>query len=114
MISSSLKNSILALTLSALIATAEARKGAKKSSSSDVPSIATCTSTSPQCCWVVRSWQLMGKTTTVSSTNATACCSMTGVTCDSSNKVRKIVWGSKGLSGSIPAEIGNLVNLTHL
>ena len=30
-----------------------------------------CTSTSPQCCWVKRSWELMGKTTSVSSTSAT-------------------------------------------
>jgi hypothetical protein len=56
----------------------------------------------------------MGQTTTASSTSAIACCSMTGVTCTSSNKVRKIVWGSKGLSGSIPAEIGNLINLVEL
>ena len=72
--------------------------------------VTTCTSTSPQCCWVVRIWKLMGKTTNVSPTSSTACCSMTGVTCDNTNKVRKIVWGFKGLSGSIPAEIGNLIN----
>jgi len=34
----------------------------------------TCDSSSPQCCWVVRSWQQMGKSTSVSSTSSTACC----------------------------------------
>jgi hypothetical protein len=67
---------------------------------------------------------MMGKTTPASHTSATACCSMAGVTCDSSNKVIKIVWSSKGLSGStifsnqlsgsIPGEIGNLRNLQIL
>jgi hypothetical protein len=75
----------------------------------------TCDSSSPQCCTVVRSWQLMGKSTTVSSTNSTACCSpgIPGVTCSGST-ITQIDWFSKGLSGSIPPEIGNLVNLTYL
>ena len=56
----------------------------------------------------------MGKSTTVSSTSSTACCSMTGVTCDSTNKVINITWTSQGLSGSIPASIGNLTSLQIL
>ncbi len=94
---------ILALTLTALIAGVESQ--------------ANCTSTSPECCWVVRSLQLMGKTipTGISSTD-NSCCTvpMTGVTCDSSNKVKQIYWGYKGLSGSIPRSMGKLTSLTHL
>jgi len=84
----------------------------------------TCDSSSPQCCWVVRIWQLMGKTTSVSITNATACCyalgsttqtlGIPGVTCTSDGTVTKIYWSSKVLTGSIPPEIGNLMNLTNL
>jgi hypothetical protein len=33
-----------------------------------------CTTTSPECCWVIRSWQKMGNTTSASATSATACC----------------------------------------
>jgi hypothetical protein len=74
---------------------------------------ATCDSTSPQCCWVVRSWQLMGKNTTVSSGSGYDCCSMDGVSCSGSH-VTAIKWNYKGLAGSIPVEIGNLKNLTDL
>ena len=84
----------------------------------------TCTTSSPQCCWVVRIWTLMGKTTLVDHTNATACCKtlgsttqtsgITGVTCTSTGQVTKISWPFAGLSGSIPPEIGNLVNLEGL
>ena len=99
MIFSSLKNcKILALALSALIV--------------GVDSQATCDSTSPACCWVVRSWQLMGQTTDVSSTSATACCSMAGEYCDFT--ITGIDWRSEDLSGSIPASIGNLKSLTFL
>jgi hypothetical protein len=75
---------------------------------------ATCGPTSPQCCTVVRIWQLMGKTTSVSSTSATACCSMSGVTCTSDGTVTQISWNRQGLTGSIPPEIGNLTSLTIL
>ena len=90
----------LALAIAALIAGVESQ--------------ANCTPTSPQCCWVVRSWQLMGMTTTVSSTSSTACCSMTGVTCDSTNKVTMLYWNATGLKNSIPSSIGNLINLQIL
>ena len=99
MLLSSLKNSILAFALIGLIA--------------GVESLASCTSASPQCCWVVRSWQLMGKSTSVSSTSSTACCSMSGVSCSGSS-VTGINWDSKYLTGTIPAELGKLTSLTRL
>ena len=103
MISSSLKNSILALALSALIVGTDAA--------------VSCNSGSPQCCWVVRSWQLMGKSipTGISSTD-NSCCTvpMAGVTCDSTNKVINIYWVWQGLSGSIPRSMGKLTSLTKL
>ena len=104
MISSSLKGSLLALALSALIVGVEAQ--------------ATCTASSPQCCWVVRSWQLMGQTVpTGISLNDNSCCTkpMNGVYCDSTKtKVAMIAWSDKNLTGSIPASIGNLESLTVL
>ncbi len=77
----------------------------------------TCTSTSPECCWVVRSWQLMGKTVpAVISSTDNSCCTvpMAGVTCDSTNKVKEIFWRFAGLSGSIPRSIRKLTSLTKL
>jgi hypothetical protein len=84
----------------------------------------TCTSSSPECCWVVLSWQLMGKTTSVSSTSATDCCrylgstsqtsGILGVTCTSTGIVTEINWYDQGLQGPTPAELSNLVNLQRL
>ena len=72
-------------------------------------------SKSPQCCWVIRSWQKMGKTTSVNSTDAKACCSgIPGVTCTSAGIVTEINWMSRGLVRSIPAVLGNLRNLQRL
>ena len=65
------------------------------------------------CETVVSLWTNWGKTTTVDPNDPTACCSMTGVTCDG-EKVTAIDWSSQGLSGSIPSAIGNLVNLQFL
>ena len=77
----------------------------------------TCTSTSADCCWVIKNWLLMGKTTTVSHTkahtNATACGSMTGVTFSGSSAI-KIDWNGKSLTGSIPTSFGNLNDLQEL
>ena len=83
-----------------------------------------CTSTSYQCCWVIRSWQLIGQTTSVSSTSATACCyklgsttqrsGIPGVTCDSTGLVTEIDWHDRSLTGPIPPEIGNLGKLGSL
>jgi hypothetical protein len=107
---------MLSLMIASVISPAEAQT---------VP--ATCSSSSPQCCWVVRIWQKMGKTTSVSSTNATACCytlgsttqssGIPGVTCSSTGTVTtvtKIEWNSQSLTGPIPFEIGNLANLTRM
>jgi hypothetical protein len=104
---------MLSLMFASLISPAEAQT---------VP--ATCGPTSPQCCTVVRIRQLIGKATTVSSTNATACCytlgtktqssGIWGVNCTSDGTVTQIVWWRTLLTGSIPPEIGNLVNLTLL
>ena len=74
---------------------------------------ATCDSTSSDCCWVVRSWQLMGQSTTVSSSSSIECCSMSGVRCSGAN-VTVIDWNYEGLSSSIPPELGNLTNLISL
>jgi len=84
----------------------------------------TCTSSSHECCWVKRTWQLMGKTTSVSSTNATACCyvlgsttqisGIPGVRCTSTGIVTEIRWYYQSLQGQIPPELSNLVNLAKL
>jgi len=106
MLSTDNKNfKISALALSAMIAGVEAQT-------------VTCTSTSPQCCWVVRSWQLMGQfiPTGIKSTD-NSCCTvpMSGVFCDSTKtKVTGLDWSSKALTGSIPADIGKLTSLTSL
>lgn len=74
-----------------------------------------CTETSPQCCWVVRAWQLMGKNTTVDPNITNGCCSMAGVTCNADlGTVTKIIWRQMALSGPIPFELGNLINLNWL
>ena len=90
---------------------------------------AVCTSSSPECCWVIRSWQNMGKITSATSTNATACCStlvsstgttttqtsgILGVTCSSTGIVTEIKWHDQRFVGSIPPELWNLTNLQHL
>jgi hypothetical protein len=84
----------------------------------------TCDSSSPQCCTLTYIWREMGKFTAVDPTNATACCrilgsttqtsGIPGVTCTSAGTVTQINWQKKGLKGSIPDEIGNLVDLTQL
>ena len=72
----------------------------------------------PECCWVVRSWQMMGQTipSHISPTDNSCCSnSMDGVTCDPSNTtVTELNWMSRGLSGSFPKDIGNLINLQTL
>ena len=79
-----------------------------------------CDSSSPQCCWVFLSYELMGKTTSVNPTNARACCSnlvstgIPGGTCTSAGNVTEINWFFKSLKHSIPSELGNLGNLWKL
>lgn len=74
---------------------------------------ASCTIDSPQCCWVVRVWQLMGQYTTVSPNNDTECCAMDGVFCTDST-VTSIDWSHQNLTGSLPSDIGMLTSLTNL
>jgi hypothetical protein len=102
-----LDNKILALALTALIVVVGVES-----------QVTTCGASSHQCCWVVRSWQLMGKAIPggISSTDNSCCTKqMIGVTCDSTNTtVTKISWNGRTLSGNIPSDIGNLQNLTYL
>ena len=58
----------------------------------------------------------MGKTTSVDPTSATACCNDLDffVECTSTGNVTALYWGFETLQGSIPAELGNLVNLEWL
>ena len=106
MLSSSLKNSILALALSALIAGTDAA--------------VSCSSTSPQCCWVIRIYELMKLTSTgLSRTSYTSCCGMTGVTCSgsgSSTIVKVVNWqkNPSGFTGGVPSDIQFLPDLTTL
>jgi hypothetical protein len=72
-----------------------------------------CDSSSSQCCSVVRIWELMGKTTSVSSTSSNDCCNMEGVTCTGPD-VTQINWNKLGLTQQIPSDIRNLVNLQEL
>ena len=77
-----------------------------------------CNSSSPECCWVVESWREMGRTASVSLTDATACCSgIHGVTCTFEEDVTKVIqidWLDEGLQGRIPPQLGKLVNLQEL
>jgi len=105
-----------------LISPADAQTSSTSCSSTSTPP-------SPQCCWVKRSWQLMGKTTSVSSTSSTACCyylvsstgtittqasGIPGVTCTSSGTVTELKWNGQALRYSIPTELSNFKNLTYL
>jgi hypothetical protein len=93
-------------------------------SSSCTSQAATCDSSSPECCWVKRIYQLMGQTTLVSATSATDCCSyldgthqssgIPGVNCTSIGNVTGINWGSSSLIGSITEDFENLKNLKIL
>ncbi len=83
-----------------------------------IPSMVTCTpGISYDCCWVIRSWQWMGKTTSVDHTSPNACCDMEGVTCthdETGVKVTHISWIAKSLKNSIPPSLGRLTNLRGL
>ena len=98
----------------------------KKSSSGVKSSSSGVKSTSPkcdrkkshQCCWVVRSWNLMKKEIPSGiSANDNSCCTqpMAGVTCNpQNNTILMIEWSEQELSGSIPKEIGKLTSLQTL
>jgi hypothetical protein len=115
--------SIIAMTLAILISPADAGKktGPKTPKVAKTTAAKGRTSSSPECSYVVESWQEMGKTTSVPATNATACCyylgsttqtsGIPGVNCTSTGIVIEIQWGALSLQGSIPAELGYLRNL---
>lgn len=82
-----------------------------------------CNANSPECCWVTRSWQLMGKNILSDFSKDKACCSsigdtykpgLSGVQCDSTGKVIEINWRSIGLKDHIPAALGELKNLVQM
>jgi len=84
----------------------------------------TCDVNSPQCCWVTRFRQLMGKVTVVDYSGPGACCNyiqgtyrrtgIPNVRCDSSGNITGIFWSSQGLKGPIPSGIEILKNLQYL
>ena len=88
--------------------------------------IATCTSSSTDCCWVTRFWQLMGKRPLVDYTKQKACCSVLtsaywqalpgikGVSCNDYGNVTQIFWSGLSLKGRIPDRVGMLKNLEGL
>ncbi len=77
-----------------------------------------CNRNSHQCCWVVRSWNLMKKEIPSGiSANDSSCCTqpMAGVTCNPKNTtILMIEWSEQELSGSIPKDIGKLTSLRTL
>jgi hypothetical protein len=85
---------------------------------------ASCSSSSPPCCWAVRVWQLLGKSTSVTSSSSTACCrsldgvfkssGVPGVYCNSSGAIWKIDWIRQSLTAAIPSDIGKITSLTFL
>ena len=116
---------VSALSLSALSTVESTDKGKSSSPSNGKSSSKGGKSTSPkcdrnshQCCWVVRSWNLMKKETPSKIlANDSSCCiqPMTGVTCDPKNStILMMEWSEQGLSGSIPKDIGKLTGLQTL
>ena len=87
-------------------------------------------SSKPDCYYVTESWKKMkGKKTSVSSTDAKACCyylgsktgrittqtsGIPGVNCTSTGNVTEIIWYDQSLNDSIPMELGKLTNLEYL
>jgi hypothetical protein len=123
-ISKNAPSGIITMTLAILTSPADAKKKSSQKTQT------TCTSTSPECCWVVESWKKMGGKTSVSSTSSTACCyyvvssngettiyettGIEGVWCTSTGIVTEITWFGLGLLGSIPPELSNLKHLTNM
>lgn len=91
------------LAISAFISTAQAQT-------------VSCSSGSPQCCWALKVVQGMGQSVTGYSTTSTSgCCSYPGIICDATKrKVVSLSFGSKGLTGSIPSDIGKLISITSM
>ena len=66
---------------------------------------------SAQCDWVRIIYEKMGGDVNSIPEN---CCQMDGVECSQDGHITGINWNQQGLTGSIPQEIGNLVNLKKL
>ncbi len=62
------------------------------------------------CDWVIMIYQQMG----ADISNINDCCSMDHIVCDEEFRVTQIVWDSTDLTGFLPTEIGNLINLKTL
>ena len=75
----------------------------------------TCNSSSPQCCWVWRVRELMKLSLSGASTTIpTSCCQQSlGIACVGTSVVAFYI-SNQGLTGSIPAEIENLKDITDL
>ncbi len=120
MTASSLKNTIITLTISALISgvksqllenttaafTAISRD--KSTSPTSIETSPTSIETSTDCLTVINILQQLGQ-----AIETTDCRSIAGVTFSGSS-VTKINFNNTGLVGSIPHEIGNLQSLTEL
>lgn len=78
---------------------------------SGVNGIVSCTSSSPQCCWVTFLWQKFGKTATV---NSNGCSSSIPNVIYSGSVVTAINWAKQGLQNSIPPEICKLTSLQNV
>ena len=82
-----------------------------------------CNANSPDCCWVTRIFQMMGKTINGSAFSAhKACCKsngvggLPGVYCDlgGEGKVLSIQWWHQDLKGHIPSALGKVKSLQRL
>ena len=67
----------------------------------------------PECPFVINAWNQM-KNPTPALADGSNCCNIKGVFCVLNVGVTKILWHNQGLSGEIPPELGNLVNLKEL
>jgi hypothetical protein len=65
-----------------------------------------------ECCVVAQIYNQLSPNK-VSVSSPTSCCNKGGVSCNG-EKVTKINWGGQSLTGSIPSELGKLVNLQEL
>ena len=84
-----------------------------------VESQVTCDSSSADCCWVVRSWQLLeGETESgvdpmIHINSTVGNCGLVRVSSEGSSVI-EIDWFLRALDGPIPTELGNLKSLRRL
>ena len=113
MISTKLTSNVkLLIALAALISTTDAQKQSQPKNS------ISCTSNSPECCWVWKIREIWGLSVADSSKKGTKntqdfCQSSIGITC-SGQKVTEFRVVSQGITGSIPDDIKNLKSLQVL